>query len=280
MDERQRGEVVRLSTLINSPTSALSLSRIEDLCPRCAVEFEVNEHGQAIVHGCCNCRDAGRISYGLRRSDPGFGKAVLCPECIARPAVEGAAEAFDVRRARIPLALESATLNTWKPDDAGPVRAVREWSQQQWPMNRMILLLSGPPGRGKSHLAAAAVKAVWDRHGKRGRFWVVPELLDRIRATYSEETRRETVEAVHGELLRTPVLVLDDLGTEKATDWAGEQVFKIIDQRYREGLPLIVTTNLEVGALDARLYSRLMDKQHATVVNIDGAKYPDHRRAG
>lgn len=276
MDERQRGEVTTLSTLISSHTSSQSLSSDEGLCPRCSVDLDLDERGHAIAHGCCNCRDAGRISS---RNDPGFGRAVLCPECVGRPVSEGVSEGFDSQRARIPLALITATLNTWKPNDGGPVSAVRAWSQR-WPMEHTILLLSGPPGRGKSHLAAAAIQAIWERHGKRGRFWVVPELLDRIRATYSEETRRETVEAVHDELSRTPVLVLDDLGTEKATDWAGEQVFKIIDRRYREGLPLIVTTNLEVGSLDARLYSRLMDRNAATVVHIDGTKYADHRRTG
>lgn len=238
------------------------------------MELEL-DFGLLVPHLCCLCRDSGRVAYGFARNDPNFGKAILC-SCVSRP--EGSESGvFDAERARVPMALSGATLNSWQPDGA-PVRAVREWSQV-WPMTRSTLVLTGPVGRGKSHLAVGAMKAVWERHGKRGRFWVVPELLDRIRATYSEETRRETVEAVHDELARTPVLVLDDLGTEKATDWAGEQVFKIIDRRYREGLAMIVTSNLEVGSLDARLYSRLMDRQRSAIVSIDGAKYPDHRRS-
>ena len=66
----------------------------------------------------------------------------------------------------------------------------------------------------------------------------------------------------------------------KPTDWAYEQVFKIIDRRYREMLPLVVTTNLASSALDARLLSRLQDRKYSVVIDIDGQRYGDHRRAG
>ncbi len=261
------------------PSTALSDM---GLCPLCQVELELDSDGELIQHTCCHCRDAGRVSSGLARSHPGFGRAVLCPQCVGSAAgpqsgqPSGNPGEFEASRSRVPLSLDDATLNSWLPD-VGPVRQVREWANH-WPPAKPILLLSGLPGRGKSHLAVGAMKAVWTQHGMRSRFYLVPDLLDRIRATFNDETRHETIDAVLTEIAAVPLLVLDDIGTEKATDWAYEQIFKIVDRRYRDALPLILTTNLTTSTMDARLLSRVQDRKYAVVVEIDGQRFPEHRR--
>jgi DNA replication protein DnaC len=58
------------------------------------------------------------------------------------------------------------------------------------------------------------------------------------------------------------LLVLDDLGTERATEWAAQALFQIVNHRYSKRLPLVVTTNLSVEdarRMDARLVSRLLE---------------------
>jgi len=243
------------------------------------VELELDERGELLSHGCCHCRDAGRIGHGLARSEPGFGKTETCPQCIG--AVRGAAVAsapsgeFEGQRSRVPMILSGATLDNWLPSSAGPVATVRSWVQR-WPPERHVMMISGLPGRGKSHLAVAAMRALWTLHGRRSRFWLVPEMIERFRQTVPD-SRRETLQEVHEEFAKTALLVLDDLGTEKGTDWGYEQLFKVLDRRYREGLPMLITTNLKSSELDARLLSRLTDRTYAVVVDIDPVRYPDHR---
>lgn len=277
----------RLQPLESQPTSSSSAlprsNALSDmgLCPSCQVELELDYRGELITHGCCTCRDSGRVRTTMHRTDPDFGRSSLCPDCVGaqRGTVAAPSGEFEGDRSRVPMTLLNASLNTWLPNDGPPVVKVRQWVQR-WPPERHVMLITGHPGRGKSHLAVAAMRAVWTQHGKRARFWLVPELLARLRATQDRDNARETLEAVHDEMARTSLLVLDDLGTEKATDWGYEQMFKVIDRRYREGLPIIVTTNLQAAAMDARLLSRLQDKQYSALVDIDSTRYPDHRRTG
>lgn len=68
------------------------------------------------------------------------------------------------------------------------------------------------------------------------------------------------------DLMRYPLLILDDVGMERQTEYAMEQVFNVIDARYRSGMPLIITTNLSLAELKApksrdhaRIYDRILE---------------------
>lgn len=69
------------------------------------------------------------------------------------------------------------------------------------------------------------------------------------------------------------MLVLDDLGTEQAKDWAGEKLDRIVDWRYSNRLPLVVTTNAKSEDLATRVASRLADKSCSAVIQIDASDY-------
>lgn len=134
------------------------------------------------------------------------------------------------------------------------------------------LVLSGPVGCGKTHAAMAALRQVlpaclsWQIAS-------VVELLERLRPGGPE-----------GELERfasCSVLLLDDLGAERPTDWTAERLASIIDRRWNEERPIIATTNLTLGpdgelieALGERSYSRLVGSG-AVVLNLTGS---DRRR--
>ena len=133
------------------------------------------------------------------------------------------------------------------------------------------LLLRGGYGSGKTHLAAAISNFAVGM-GVPTLFLTVPDLLDMLRFSYDSEDT--TFERRFDEIRNAPLLVLDDFGTQSATAWAQEKLFQIINFRYINKLPLVVTTNLGLDEIEARIRSRLIDPELVTDVRINA---PDYR---
>jgi len=133
------------------------------------------------------------------------------------------------------------------------------------------LLLRGGYGSGKTHLAAGIANFAVGM-GVPTLFLTVPDLLDMLRFSYDSEDT--TFERRFDEIRNAPLLVLDDFGTQNATGWAQEKLFQIINFRYINKLPLVVTTNLGLDEIDARIRSRLTDPELVSDVRINA---PDYR---
>lgn len=139
-------------------------------------------------------------------------------------------------------------------------------SMQGW------LLLQGNYGSGKTHLAAAIANFAVEI-GLPTIFITVPDLLDTLR--YSFSAPDESFEQRFEEIRQAPLLILDDFGTQNATAWAQEKLFQIINYRYTNHLPLVVTTNLNINQIEGRIRSRLSDPELVSHVPILA---PDFRR--
>ena len=101
------------------------------------------------------------------------------------------------------------------------------------------LFLAGNCGCGKTMLAAIAASESLKR-GKSVIFAAVPRLLSDIKATFdSEESTLDILRSIES----VDLLVLDDLGTEKTTDWTAELLFSIVNARYNDSKQTIITTN-------------------------------------
>jgi DNA replication protein DnaC len=92
---------------------------------------------------------------------------------------------------------------------------------------------------------------------------------------FSYDSEDTTFEERFNEIRNASLLILDDFGTQNATGWAQEKLFQIINYRYINKLPLVVTTNLSLDEIDARMRSRLSDPELVTDVRINA---PDYRR--
>jgi DNA replication protein DnaC len=124
------------------------------------------------------------------------------------------------------------------------------------------LLIHGPVGSGKTHLAVALARRRVEQ-GERVLFRTASVLLQRIRDTFHEASETRTCAAL-AEVQEVPLLVLDDLGTKtKVTDWEEETLTGLFSYRAGAGLPVLVTTNLQDYSqmkllLGERVASRLM----------------------
>ena len=176
--------------------------------------------------------------------------------------------------------LQHLTFETFEPRGRigiGPLQAAsieqaynlaRQFAQRP----RGWLLLRGGYGCGKTHLAAAIANFCVDL-GVPTLFLTVPDLLDFLRSAYNAPDA--TFDERFEEIRRIDLLILDDFGTQSATPWAQEKLFQILNFRYINRLPTVITTNLALSEIEPRLRSRLQDPELVTDVHIQA---PDYRR--
>jgi DNA replication protein DnaC len=122
------------------------------------------------------------------------------------------------------------------------------------------LLLYGPVGTGKSFMAACVVNALIDK-GHPCLMTNFSRLTNAINSTWDE--KQEYIDSLN----RYTLLIIDDLGAERKSEFMQEMVFNIIDSRYRSGLPFIITTNLSADEIKkpqevnyARIYDRILER--------------------
>ncbi len=239
-----------------------------------------------------------------------------CATCREARQAEEAARAEEERRlglvrlqekwresCGLPQRFREETFDRWRERgwaESGAFTAVRSWAEG-FPLDRpfgypSLLLCSEENGTGKSTLAGCVANRLFERY--EGdipapcpvRYETGPGLLVRVKATYNihpgEEARRETEEEVYRKLRGTKLLVMDDVGKEPATLHTSRVYFYIMDQRYGDGLPVMLISNKNLEGLReflgndeaaratiSRIYEMVQGKEH----QLPG---PDHRLKG
>lgn len=127
------------------------------------------------------------------------------------------------------------------------------------------LYIYGVPGNGKSHLAAAIANAVKQSNERIVIYTSYVDALEKLRAAISRG--KDAEDKVMGALACCDLLVLDDLGVEKASEYSCEVLFRILDRRARNGLPIVFTSNYAPEDLNER-YERATDIK--TALRITG----------
>lgn len=191
---------------------------------------------------CRYCGDRGFVRSRMQQQGANSLTSVTrpCPKCTPEPTPQG-----------VPWSRQNDTFEAWNPAKNPGMERARLRCEQVATGQAWCAVLTGDFGTGKTHLAVAALL----RFG-RGQFWKVPELLDQIRQRAYGDNGVGALEAMQPVKAEAGVLVLDDMGTENATDWAAEVLYRILDYRYEAKLPTIITSNVTFGKLDGRLVSR------------------------
>ncbi len=219
---------------------------------------------------CPNCHGAGYLRLDAPLGHPNFGRLFPC-QCKLRELAEKTHSGME----RLSN-LDAFAAKTFATFDAAAAPGVSDAFMRcvEYAHNPTgWLLLLGSYGCGKTHLAAAIANAALER-GLQTYFAIAPDLLDHLRAAYapnSEGSYDDRFEAVR----TVPLLIIDDLGTENTTPWAREKLYQIFNHRYNYRMPTVVTSNVDLDALDPRIASRLCDQQLCGHIFIDA---PDYRQ--
>ena len=130
-------------------------------------------------------------------------------------------------------------------------------------------LLVGPVGTGKSHLVRAVSHALRAQY-RVVMYTTVPFLLERLRGPTAVE-----MTAVLKAMTSADVVIWDDLGAEKPTEWALDRLYLLLDARYETERPLIATSNWTPSGLEARLGPRLVSRllEMGPVWEVPGSDY-------
>lgn len=248
-------------------------AKLADQTEQIARNAEQVERRQCPTHGEYTAH--GRQPSGLRRV---IWSA--CPGCAAdRDAAEAARTAAE-RAARIAAELarslqvsgmprrfhgrDFASYVTSMPEQAAALTICRDYSEQ---FDRALtsggsLILSGRPGTGKSHLAAAVMHVVMAA-GRSAQYVTCMDMIRAVRATWRRDSdlTEEQVLRQLGESV--DLLVIDEIGVQYGTEGEQNTMFDVLDRRYREMRPVILLTNADrAGFRDAvgeRVFDRLRE---------------------
>lgn len=202
------------------------------------------------------------------------GKGWVWPKCqceidayVARKNEEEVRE----RQARIdrfyglfsmPARFRDRRLDNFLPD-AGNQEAYKVVTRFQATIDQRLaegagVWITGKAGNGKTHLAAALYHAAREA-GNTAVFVTVADLFAKLKSTYGEGAKISEWDLM-GPLQQARLLVLDDLGKEKPSEWARERLFIVVNQRYENRRSTVVTTNLSPEVLSERLGEATIDR--------------------
>ncbi len=202
--------------------------------------------------------------------DPRFGHPVPCECARFEPAEERRSRLLRYSRLG---ALQRLTFDTLiRGGRSGEPRLQAQYAEAVGIAERFAgdpegwLVLTGPHGAGKTHLAAAIANRVIER-GQPALFLAVADFLDHLRAGYDDDAE-VGYDAFLEQVRAAPLLVLDDLDAYAQTEWAREKFFQVVSYRFNAALPTVFTAVKAPSDIDERLGSRLADPTMSQVVEL------------
>ncbi len=245
-------------------------------------DSELEELTSAEIH-CDICNDKRWFVVAPEENAPASARTVIPCQCQER--VWGVKSADRIRQYSDLGPLERLTFGTVELGTRDTFSEPSSFRDAYHAAQRFVtdmqgwLVLCGPSGTGKTHLAAAVGNALVEAD-QPVRFVSVPDLLDHLRSAFDPAVGAQYDE-IFLQAIEAPVLILDDLGAQSATAWADEKLDQILTHRYNRRLPTLVTTGIPFAELGDRLRTRLGDPYFSTVVNIKaGSGMSDIRESG
>ena len=238
------------------------MESIGDIIKRTQVAPRVEASLEEVPAAVCPlCEGVGFLRHAVPLDHPDFGRAFPC-QCTLQE--------FEVRYlASLPRGM---TFSDFHPEPYQLKALHQANAYAQGKLETPWLVLIGGLGTGKTHLAVAVLHEMAST-GQFGAFWVVADLLDWIRQGIGEEEGQDAQDRINGLIAIAGPLALDDWGRHTMSAWVEEELFRLVDARYRYRRPTIITTNLPRSVWPEALLDRAMDRRVSTVVALTGPSY-------
>jgi DNA replication protein DnaC len=224
-------------------------------------QSQPNAPDPASAKPCRICQGFGYVRREVPYGHPDFGRAIECDcELIQhrRVAACDAVTSFG-------SALESCTFRSWKPRKGAEAAFLAAVDFALHPSGWLVLM--GNPGNGKTHLAAA-IRNELRANDAPVAFVNWPEFLDYLRQAFDpNKARGDNYAARFDTVAKASVLILDDVGAARLTEWVEEQLYRLLDMRTVNNMPTVITTNCNPEELGhERIVSRLLNRRIANIV--------------
>jgi len=147
------------------------------------------------------------------------------------------------------------------------------------PHGKKGILLIGTTGCGKTHLAIGILKAIIEK-GYTGYYCNIIDFFRMLKESYVTDAAYEELDVLE-KIASVDFLVLDDLGAEKPTEWKIDRLYTIVNRRYEENLPILVTTNKkDTEELKEHVGVRIVSRLYEMCQIIDSFPDEDYRMRG
>ena len=226
---------------------------------------ERTAEGMEAAHKCPKCKDSG---YIFHKGADGYDYASPC-ECLSSRIMESKLQFANIPKEFKGYTVESFDLGLYTTPDA---REKAEMAKvlctnyiKEFPAisedGKGLYMYSRTKGSGKTRMAASIANDVISRYRISAKFATTLQILDEIKKTWHEKPGEDAGEQKFlADIIRVPVLVIDDIGVEKPTEWVNEKFYSILNGRMIQKQVTIFTSNCEMENLlfDDRIVNRIM----------------------
>lgn len=221
------------------------------------------------------CKGCGCLNEPFLVENYGWKVAYQCDDCVEASSLENKKKQAEetlsrlVQKSGLFGLLEGMTFESY-PDRNTLYNFSIKYAESFSPETTEGILFYGRPGSGKTHLSCAIANHIIREKQIFVLFAKSADILYKIKDSFKKESISE-LDIIH-RYCNAPLLIIDDFGTEKLTEWAEQVYYKIIDDRLISQSPLIISSNFTPEELENRLGERIVSRIISTCTLV---KTPD-----